>query len=162
MKDEISFSSISNINKTQKELSLLDETSVQLCAQICISVEWEQALWWQSAFIKVESNRSIWYLHLLASYFFLLRTFVIEKHISWMNFVLILTISIKNRVLWRIAASMISAIILELSSEWDFKTYLMIQALAGKWTLCFLKRHKILTITGTRFKIIRAERLFAE
>ena len=39
VKDKISFSSISNINKTQKELSLLDETSVQLCAQICISVK---------------------------------------------------------------------------------------------------------------------------
>jgi len=39
VKDEISFSSISNINETQKELSLLNEISDQLCAQICISVE---------------------------------------------------------------------------------------------------------------------------
>jgi hypothetical protein len=44
VKDEISFPPTSNINETQKELGLLNETSDQLCAQICISVEWERAL----------------------------------------------------------------------------------------------------------------------
>ncbi len=132
VEDEISFPPTPKTNETQKELGLPDETSDQLCAQICISVEWERALWRQSASIKVESNRSIWYLRLLASYFFLLRTSVIEKHISWTDSVPIPTISTKNRVLWRTAASMISAIILELSSEWGSKAYLVIQALAGK------------------------------
>ena len=75
---------------------------------------------------------TIWYLRPLASYFFLLRTSVVEKHVSWTDSVPIPATSIENRVLWRTAASMISAIILELSSEWGSKAYLVIQALAGK------------------------------
>lgn len=116
----------------EKELALPDGVSDYLSAQISISVAWEQALWQQSNATKVDTNRSVWYLRLLASYFFLLRTSVVKENINWADSVPILGTSTENRVLWRTVASMVSSIVHGLSSKWGSKAYLVIQALAGK------------------------------
>ncbi|KAK3169313.1 hypothetical protein OEA41_008696 [Lepraria neglecta] len=135
VKDGVYFPPVPNTNESQQRLDLPDGVNNHLSAQISISVAWEGALWEQTVAAKVASNQYIWYLRLLASYFFLLRTSIIERdNISWQDTVSISASSVRNRVMWRKAASMVNSIILGLSSSsgWGSKAYLVIQALAGK------------------------------
>ena len=129
------FPPIPNTNETQKALGLPDGISNHHSAQLSKSVTWERALWQQTVATKIDSNGYIWYLRLLASYFFLLRTSMLEQNnINWTDTVLISAIGTENRVLWRTAASLVNSIILKLSVSpgWGSKAYLVIQALAGK------------------------------
>lgn len=122
----------SNTVNIQMKLNLLDDMSEDVLPKIRTYAAWEQALWDQSNATQVAAKQSTWYLRLLASYCFLLRTYMTGRDVSGISPASISNDKTQMQVYWRTAASMINAIVLGLSSAWGSKAYFVVQALASR------------------------------